>query len=98
MACQDRLIWTPLAAYVPKTFFLLITHTNFHLYYGTDSDISWSRWQMVCNTDALTLGQLDEKQELRWAGQYTPVGFLEWEETLHYLHLVTQISIMYLDR
>ena len=31
-------------------------------------------------------------------GNIRPLGFLVWKELLHYLNLVTKISIMYLDR
>ena len=31
-------------------------------------------------------------------GNIRPLGFLVWKETLHYLNLVTKITIMYFDR
>ena len=31
-------------------------------------------------------------------GNIRPLGFLVWKELLHYLNLVTKISIMYFDR
>ena len=31
-------------------------------------------------------------------GNIRPLGLLVWKETLHYLNLVTKISIKYIDR
>ena len=39
----------------------------------------------------------NNKSSADW-GNIRPLGFLVWKELLHYLNLVTNISIMYFDR